>query len=57
MNKQMSGYWYIDGNDSYYYSTKTLGFFHLGISLNDTEAANYSAAINTFMTSISRNVD
>ena len=53
----MSGYWYIDGNDSYYYSTKTLGFFHLGISLNDTEAANYSAAINTFMTSISRNVD
>lgn len=53
---QMIGCWYIDGGTPYYLSTKTIGFFHLGTSLDDTDAANISSAVNTFMTTISRNI-
>lgn len=54
--KQMLGCWYIDGNTPYYQSTKTIGFFHLGKSLNNTEAQDFMSIVNTFNTTLSRNI-
>jgi hypothetical protein len=54
--KQMLGTWFIDGNDPYYSSTKTVGFFHLGKSLDNTEAQDFMSIVNTFQTSLSRNI-
>lgn len=54
--KQMLGCWFIDGDSPYYNSTKTIGFFHLGKSLSDGEATTFMSIVNTFNTTLSRNI-
>jgi hypothetical protein len=54
--KQMLGCWLVDDNTAYLNSTKTVGFFHLGKSLDNTEATNFMNIVNTFQTSLSRNI-
>lgn len=55
----ITGTTYVVGGYDYYYNTytsNTFGFITFGENLTDTETVDYQAAINTFQTTLGRNV-
>ena len=55
-NYELYSYGFNEQNTTIYYTTRDCAFFWIGLGLTDTEAANLSTAVQTFQTTLSRQV-
>jgi len=55
-NYELYSYGFNEQNTTIYYTTRDCAFFWIGLGLTDTEAVNLSTAVQTFQTTLSRQV-